>query len=195
MFSFDILSSYLNLGFQHIVNVDGFDHILFILTLCAVYRISEWRKIGIVITAFTVGHSITLAMAALKIIFPNRHLIEFLIPVTILLSGVFNMVFYKVHSESTRQYTKYFLGLFFGLIHGMSFSNFFIDLMGDSSKIIFPLFAFNVGLEIGQLFIIFLYFLCISLLLKSARVSYRRIAQLFSLAGIAVSVYLIFVRV
>ena len=88
----DIFISYLKLGFQHIVDLNGFDHILFVVTLCAVYQLAEWRKIAIVITAFTLGHSITLILASLKIIIPNRHLIELFIPVTILISAVFNLI-------------------------------------------------------------------------------------------------------
>jgi len=190
----DIFYSYLNLGFHHIVDINGFDHLLFIITLCAIYEITEWKKVVIVITAFTLGHSVTLVLASLKIIFPNRHLIELLIPVTILISGVFNLFSLNGKLKKSKLMAKYFMALFFGLIHGMSFSSFFTDLMGDSSKIILPLFSFNVGIEIGQLMVIFIYYLLVYIFYRYVKVSYKSIAVFFSVLGILVSTILIFYR-
>ena len=192
---FDIFSSYLKLGFQHIVDLNGFDHILFVITLCAVYQLTEWRKIAIVITAFTLGHSITLVLASLKIIIPNRHLIELLIPITILISGVFNLLSGKLKVPSAKLVVKYSFALFFGLIHGMSFSSFFTDIMGDATQIIFPLFSFNVGIEFGQFFVISLYYLLLYLLFRLFKVPYNRVAWFFSVLGILVSLVLIFKRI
>ena len=192
---FDIFYSYTKLGFQHIVDIESLDHILFVITLCAVYELSEWRKIAIVITAFTLGHSITLVLAALKIIVPNRYLIELLIPVTILISGVFNLVSQKYDIQSAKLYVKYAFALFFGLIHGMSFSSFFSDIMGDSSSIVFPLFSFNVGIELGQFFVILLYYSFVYALYRLLKIEYSRFAWVFSMLGILVSFYLIFKRI
>ena len=191
---FDIFYSYLNLGFHHIVDINGFDHLLFIITLCAIYEITEWRKVVIVITAFTLGHSVTLVLASLKIIFPNRHLIELLIPFTILISGLFNLFSLNGKLKKSKLTAKYLMALFFGLIHGMSFSNFFTDLMGDSSSIILPLFSFNVGIEVGQLMVIFIYYLTVYLFYRFAKVSYKTIAVFFSVLGILVSTILIYYR-
>jgi len=192
---FDIFYSYTKLGFQHIVDIESLDHILFVITLCAVYQLSEWRKIAIVITAFTLGHSITLVLAALKIIVPNRYLIELLIPVTILISGVFNLVSERFNIRSAKLYVKYAFALFFGLIHGMSFSSFFTDIMGDSSSIVFPLFSFNVGIELGQFFVILLYYSFVYTLYRLLKIEYSRFAWVFSVLGILVSFYLIFKRI
>ena len=191
----DIFISYLKLGFEHIVDVNGFDHLLFVITLCAVYQFTEWRKIAIVITAFTVGHSVTLALAAQKIIVPNRYLVEILIPVTILIRGVFNIVSLKIKLNNVKLYIKYFLALFFGLIHGMGFSNFFINLMGDAVNIVYPLFSFNVGIEFGQLFIIFIYYLLVYFTIKMLKISQQNIAWFFSTLAIFVSIFLIYNRI
>jgi hypothetical protein len=191
----NVFYSYLNLGFHHIVDINGFDHLLFIITLCAVYEITEWRKVAIVITAFTLGHSVTLALASLKIILPNRYIIELLIPVTILISGIFNLFSINGKLKKTKLLAKYLMALFFGLIHGMSFSNFFTDLMGDSTRIIFPLFSFNVGIEVGQLLVLFIYYFVVNLFYKFAKVSYQKIAFFFSALGILVSIFLIFYRI
>ena len=195
MYSFDLFFSYLKLGFGHIVDFNGFDHILFIITLCAVYQISEWKRITIVVTAFTLGHSLTLALASLKIILPDQFLIELLIPFTILFSGLFNLLFLKYDWKTTRQWGKYILALFFGLIHGMSFSGYFTYIMGDASKILFPLFSFNLGIEFGQLFVIFLYYLFVIILVRGLRINYKYSAWFFSILGIVVSIVLIVIRI
>lgn len=147
-----MFSSYLQLGFEHIADLSGYDHILFIVALCAIYRLSEWKKILILVTAFTIGHSFTLALAALKIVKVSADLIEFLIPLTIFITAIYN-VLRKTAANSTI-YTYYATALFFGLIHGLGFSNFFRSLLGREADITLPLFAFNVGLEIGQLIIV-----------------------------------------
>jgi hypothetical protein len=192
---FDIFFSYLKLGFQHIVDIDSLDHILFVITLCAVYQLSEWRKIAIVITAFTLGHSITLILASLKIIVPNRYLIELLIPITILISGVFNLISEKFNIQSAKLYVKYGFALCFGLIHGMSFSSFFTDIMGDSTSIVLPLFSFNVGIELGQFFVIILYYSLVYALYRLSEIEYSRFSWASSVLGILVSIYLIFKRI
>ena len=143
---------YFKLGLDHIADVNAYDHIVFVIALCAVYRIEEWRKIAILVTAFTVGHSITLALAALNIIQFPKELIEFLIPLTILITSIHNVIKQDV-SESKINW-KYLFALFFGLIHGMGFSSYFRSLMMEGESIVQPLFAFNVGIEAGQLSIV-----------------------------------------
>lgn len=150
-------SIYLQLGYQHITDINGYDHILFVIALCAIYRITDWKKILILVTAFTIGHSVTLSLAALDIIDYSTELIEFLIPVTIIFTCVANLF----HKSSTSVLTpeqfspvRYFLALGFGLIHGMGFSNYLRSLLGKDQNIIQQLLAFNIGLEFGQLLIV-----------------------------------------
>jgi len=154
-----LFSTYMELGFKHISDPQAYDHIVFIIALCAIYRLSEWKKVAILVTAFTIGHSITLALAALEIITFPGDVIEKLIPVTIILTCLYNVIFTKETAEedgifNRRLSINYLFALFFGLIHGMGFSNFFRSLHGDESSIVRPLFAFNVGLELGQLLIV-----------------------------------------
>lgn len=148
-------STYLTLGFQHIADLGAYDHILFIVALCAVYRTSEWKSIAVMVTAFTVGHSLTLALATMKLILLPGPLVEFLIPVTILLTCVYNVSVSKAkHRSASIVRLNYGLALFFGLIHGMGFSNYLRMLLGREESILAPLFAFNIGLEAGQLLIV-----------------------------------------
>jgi hypothetical protein len=150
---------FLRLGFEHISDLRGYDHILFVVALCAGYEPRHWKKLLILVTAFTVGHSVTLALATLRLISINDSLVELLIPLTIFITGVMNIVTVSRRSEagveaSRTRGLKYLLALGFGLIHGMGFSNFLRSLLGAEEGIALPLFAFNVGLEIGQVFIV-----------------------------------------
>ncbi|MEM9387663.1 MAG: HupE/UreJ family protein [Pseudomonadota bacterium] len=150
----DPLAFYLQVGFKHIADLAAYDHLLFLIALCAVYRLEQWRSIAILVTAFTIGHSITLALAALDTVRISSSLIEFLIPTTILITALLNVV--RAPSESVRANMgpNYALALFFGLIHGMGFSNYFRALLMDESSILVPLVGFNLGIELGQLMIV-----------------------------------------
>ena len=154
---------YYGLGLDHILDVNGYDHILFVVALCALYQLSDWKKILVLVTAFTVGHSITLALATLRIISVNSELIEFLIPVTILFTAISNLLTRDRKVDEGKVWRNYFYAGFFGLIHGMGFSNYLRALLGQDETIILQLFAFNIGLEVGQIIIV-AFFLILSFL-------------------------------
>ncbi len=150
--------TYLALGFEHISDLKGYDHILFIIVLCAIYRLREWKRVAILVTAFTIGHSLTLALAALNIIsFPTAW-IEFLIPITIVATAVYNVTMDGSVEDHTGKSIRlnYFFAMIFGLIHGMGFSNFFRAtlLPGEEQGLVLQLLAFNIGVELGQLVIV-----------------------------------------
>jgi hypothetical protein len=147
---------YLRLGFDHIADLGAYDHILFIVALSAGYALTHWRHLLVLVTAFTVGHSITLALATLRLVSVSSTLVEVLIPITILATGVFNLVETRTppqHLErpGRQQHVKYAMALFFGLIHGLGFSTFLRAVLGEEESIALPLFSFNVGLELGQI--------------------------------------------
>ncbi|WP_367864320.1 HupE/UreJ family protein [Pedobacter sp. WC2423] len=146
-------SLYFELGWQHILNWKGYDHILFVIVLCGAYTLTDWKRVLLLVTAFTIGHSITLALSVLKVIIVKTNLIEFLIPVTILITAASNILSGKSSKPKGVQ-LKYILALFFGLIHGMGFSNYLNSLLGKSTNIVAELFAFNIGLEFGQVLIV-----------------------------------------
>jgi hypothetical protein len=159
MTSFEL---YFKLGLQHILDLQGFDHILFILSLCAVYVARDWVKILLLVTAFTLGHSLTLALATFEVVQIRSEVIEFLIPVTIAFTALATLIKPKPNSGKGIQ-LNYLLALFFGLIHGMGFSNYLRSLLGKEASIWQPLLAFNVGLEIGQIVIVGAFLLITSL--------------------------------
>lgn len=143
---------YLGLGFQHILDWQGYDHILFVMALCATYLLNEWKQVLLLVTAFTIGHSATLALAVLNLVNINSSLIEFLIPVTILFTCIANMV--VRHNSQKIPKGIYVLALVFGLVHGLGFSTYLRSLLGNEASIVQPLLAFNIGLEVGQLCIV-----------------------------------------
>ncbi len=154
---------YFQLGVKHILDLAGFDHILFVIALCSVYLVRDWKKILILVTAFTLGHSITLALATLRLVQVNTNPVEFLIPVTIAITALANIFKPKTSSSKGIQ-INYLFAIFFGLIHGLGFSNYLRSLLGREASIFQPLLAFNLGLEIGQLAIVGMFMLASTLI-------------------------------
>lgn len=161
---------YLQLGFEHIstwngrfFGFEGSDHLLFLVALVAFYNPREWRPVLILITAFTVGHSITLALATLGIMRAPSDWVEFLIPCTIFSTAVANY-FVRVEQRRSpnfpsRRYPsgsvfRYAAAGLFGLVHGLGFSGYLGALLGAEASLTVPLFAFNLGLEVGQLLVV-----------------------------------------
>ena len=186
---------YLPLGFQHITNIQGYDHILFVIALCAVYRLKDWKKIALLVTAFTIGHSITLALATLNLISYSTKLIELLIPITIVLACLINF-FHKSTTYSLDvekpSFFRYPVAMIFGLIHGMGFSNYLKSLLGTEQSIWQPLLAFNIGLEFGQLVIVVIVLIISSLLLDMFRVKKHNWNLILS--GIVLGIALTLIR-
>lgn len=145
---------YFGLGQDHILDANGYDHILFVIALCVLYSLREWKQVLILVTAFTLGHSITLALATLEIINVDAGLIEFLIPVTILITAVSNIVRKGNGPTGRSLQLNYVYAAFFGLIHGMGFSNYLKSILGRDESIFTQLLAFNLGLEVGQIIIV-----------------------------------------
>jgi hypothetical protein len=183
--------AYLRLGFDHITDPNGYDHILFVLALCAIYAFKDWKKVLILITAFTVGHSVTLALATLKLITYRSDIIELLIPITIFITALSNYSQNKV-GENQAPRLRYGLAVCFGLIHGMGFSNYLRSLLGEADSIVTPLFAFNLGLEIGQLAIVAVALTVATLVINLTRVPRFTWNHLISgvVAGMALSLIL-----
>lgn len=169
-----MIGAYIELGFDHILDPQGYDHILFVVALCTIYLIQDWKKILVLVTAFTIGHSLTLALSSLKIVDISASLVETLIPITIILTCIYNI--WKAQSQpeisisnSNKDYldqnslsnqkkesvmANYSLALGFGLIHGLGFSNFFKAMLGRDESIVMPLLSFNIGVELGQIIIV-----------------------------------------
>ncbi len=190
-----MFSDFLKLGTEHILDPNGYDHILFIATLCALYLPEEWKKLFILVTAFTLGHTLTLALSSLNVLQINPALVELLIPVTIMLTGVFNMyTIQKSRYKSQNLIWHYSMALIFGLIHGLGFSNYFKALMGNEESIVKPLFAFNLGVELGQLFIVIVVMSLAFIFINKFYIKRKYWTVTVSLLSILMSVYLLINR-
>src|ERR1700753_3008636 len=147
-------SLYFHLGTGHILTLEALDHILFMAALCLRYLVRDWKKVVVLVTAFTIGHSITLALSALGLIHFDTRWIEFLIPMTIVATAAHNLVQRQGQLEHPSHLPLiYFFALFFGLIHGLAFANSLLSLLGNEG-ILVPLLAFNLGIEAAQLLVV-----------------------------------------
>ncbi|MEO0064794.1 MAG: hypothetical protein RI983_120 [Bacteroidota bacterium] len=144
---------FFQMGYEHIADLNGIDHILFVAALCIRYQFVDWKKLLWLVTAFTLGHSITLALSVFNIVNYSVNWIEFLIPVTIVITAISN-VFVKKFVYKAKFPLIYFFAAFFGLIHGLGFSNYLKSLLSKEGNIVPELLAFNLGLEAGQLVIV-----------------------------------------
>jgi HupE / UreJ protein len=155
-------SSFLQLGLRHILTFEAADHLLFLATLVLAYELGRWRALLILITAFTVGHSLTLALATLNVIQVNARAVEALIPATIIVSSLLNLWAWRQGrrvndppaQRDARMWPRYVMTLGFGLIHGLGFSGVLRGLLGDGEPILLPLLAFNIGIELAQILVI-----------------------------------------
>lgn len=149
---------YFDLGKDHILDyANGYDHILFVVALCALYIFRDWKSLLILVTAFTIGHSITLVLSTLRIITVKADLIEFLIPLTIFITAVSNIFRNEENLTPRSLQLNYGYALFFGLVHGLGFSNYLRSILGRDKSIITQLFAFNIGIELGQIIIVIIF--------------------------------------
>lgn len=146
------LQFYFGIGWNHILSINALDHLLFLLVLTAIYVFQEWKQVLILVTAFTIGHSITLVLSVFDIIRFDTSWVEFLIPCTIVFTGIYNLVQKKKSDSSLR--LNYFLALLFGLVHGMGFANSIRFMLASNQNIGVGLLGFNVGLELGQIIVV-----------------------------------------
>lgn len=188
-------TDFLKLGWDHIIDIKAYDHLLFVMVLCALFNYKEWRKVLVVVTAFTIGHSLTLALSALDLLLISQELIEVLIPLTILITALSNIV---TPSRNLTEKTfdkpiivNYAIALFFGLIHGLGFANNFKFMLGEETSIIKQLFAFNTGLELGQITVVILFMVLMYLFSKTFKLIHREWTLFLSGAGAGLALMMI----
>ena len=183
---------YFGLGKDHILDyANGYDHILFVIALCALYQMRDWKQVLILVTAFTLGHSITLALATLRLIPVNVELIEFLIPITIFITAVSNIFKGEDPLSGRAVQINYIYASIFGLIHGMGFSNYLRSILGKDESIITQLLAFNLGLEFGQIIIVAIFLFASFILVDLFGVSRRDWKMVISSAVAGMALLLI----
>ena len=184
---------YLKLGWEHIVSLDALDHQLFVLVLMAVFVFKDWKKILWVVTAFTIGHSITLVLSALDILRAPAKWIEFLIPLTIVITALDNIL--MRNKPQNLMQMNYFFALFFGLIHGMGFANTARMMMSKEQSIIVPLLGFNIGLEVGQIAVVIVIMILHFVMLTLFRINKKEWVMFVSTAVFALALKMALERI
>jgi hypothetical protein len=183
---------FFSLGWHHIISASALDHILFITALSAIYIFRDWKKVLILVTAFTIGHSLTLALSVYDVIRINNKLVEILIPCTIVITAAFN--FSQRGFVQKKIQLNYFFALFFGLIHGMGFANSIRFMLPQDETIALPLLSFNVGLEAGQIVIVLLILLLSYLFITLANIPRKIWVYLLSAVSLIASIQMIIER-
>ncbi|WP_207497135.1 HupE/UreJ family protein [Aridibaculum aurantiacum] len=183
---------YFSLGWEHIISLDALDHQLFVIALTVLYTLKDWKKVLILVTAFTIGHSITLALSTLDIIALPTELVEFLIPLTISITALFNIIKRKPSVKTVQ--VNYLFALFFGLIHGLGFANTLKFMLAKGQALGTSLLAFNLGLEVGQVIVVVLLLLLTHLILSYTKVQQRTWIIFISSIVLVVSLKLVLER-
>ena len=187
------LGFYFKLGWDHIIAWNALDHLLFVLALSAVYLIADWKKVLILVTAFTVGHSLTLILSVVDIVRLNDKLVEILIPCTIIITAGLNLWQKEFGSKSLQR--NYFLAFFFGLIHGLGFANYIRFMMSKDDSIGTDLLGFNLGLEAGQIVVVAVILLISFMLVNAAGLKRKWWVWATSIFAIVLGVKMIWERV
>ena len=162
---------YFKIGWEHIISLNSLDHQLFIVALAAIYLLKDWKQVLILVTAFTIGHSATLALSVLEIVRFNTDWVEFLIPVTIVITALTNLYQKKFSFRSIR--INYFFALFFGLIHGLGYANTIRFMLARDEQLGWGLLGFNLGLEAGQIIIVLLILLLSQIFVSVFKINRR----------------------
>lgn len=172
---------YWQIGWEHIISFDALDHILFLIAIAVIYLPRNWKSVLILVTAFTIGHSVTLLLSATDTLRISSKLVEFLIPLTIIFSAMFS-IFHRKQPPASLE-ANYLIALGFGLIHGLGFANSIRFMLMAEEKIALPLFSFNLGLEAGQIFIV-LILLWLNFFMQQ-KLNIKKEYRVISISGIA----------
>lgn len=145
-------SFYFGWGWDHIISKDALDHLLFLLALTALYSVRQWKQVLILVTTFTIGHSLTLVLSTFNILRFDSAWVEFLIPLTIVLTALYNL--FRKEAGSGSLSFSYTVALAFGLIHGMGFANTLRMALASDETLWKPLLGFSLGVELGQILVV-----------------------------------------
>ena len=187
---------YFTEGWNHIMSSDALDHQLFILSLAALFLWKYWRRVLVLVTAFTLGHSLTLALSVYDVIRFSIAWVEFLIPITILLTAIYDLRYLNISKIEGRNIQfNYIIALSFGLVHGMGFANSIRQMLASDQTIGIPLLSFNIGLEVGQIVLILLILLIAQLLVVNVKLPRKYWILLLSVIPLILSLRMALERI
>lgn len=148
---------YLEIGLRHVLDINAYDHILFLVALTVPYAFKDWKKVLILVSVFTLGHTLALILSVFEIVTIKASLVEFLIPITIFCTAVYNLFTSGKSAKKDNLSITGFITLFFGIIHGLGFSNYFKSILGGSAgEKMLPLLEFALGIEVAQIIVVFI---------------------------------------
>lgn len=143
---------YLKLGITHVLDWKAYDHVLFLIVLVTAYNFNHWKRVLVLVTLFTLGHTASLFLASYDIVSVSTNMVEFLIPVTILVAALYNLFTSRKRDRKNKLWLYYFITIFFGLIHGFGFASYF-KMVNDESSLL-PLLEFALGIELAQIIVV-----------------------------------------
>jgi hypothetical protein len=143
-------------GINHVLDLNAYDHVLFLIVLTIPYVFKDWKRVFLLVSMFTLGHTLSLVLAVYNIVAVNAQIVEFLIPITILVVALFNVFTSGKGAQKEKVGVLFLSTLFFGLIHGLGFAREFQMLLGDTDSKLLLLIEFALGIEIAQVIIVFL---------------------------------------
>lgn len=185
-------SLYYQIGWDHIISDFALDHLLFILVLGVIFSLKDYKKLLILITAFTIGHSVTLVLSSLEVLKINVNLIEFLIPCTIAITAISNFIF--INQPKKEIVSHYLFALFFGLVHGLGFANTIKVMLSSEQDLLLPLFGFNIGIEFAQIFTIFIALLVLEFIIKFTKITKKMVILFVSAIVLAFALFMMWER-
>jgi len=183
---------YFKIGWEHIINKSALDHIFFIAALAAIYMLKDWRQVLILVTAFTIGHAITLILSAKNVINVDSAVVEFLIPCTIVFTAISNLFLKTFTPKSIR--INYFLALFFGLIHGLAFAQTLKWILAEDQSFMVAWLSFSVGLELGQILVVLLILLLAQVFVGFLKLNRRYWTMIVSIVVFILALQMAIVR-
>lgn len=146
---------FLKVGLTHVLNIHSYDHILFLIALSAPYIAKEWKRIIILVSLFTLGHSLSLLLSVFNIVKVSENWVELLILATILIVAFYNLILVGKSYKKTNINFIAVVTILFGIVHGLGFSNYFNSILpGKATEKIFPLFEFALGIELAQIIVV-----------------------------------------
>jgi hypothetical protein len=184
---------YFKIGWSHIISTSATDHLYFIAVLSILYQLADWKKVLVLVTAFTIGHAITLYLSALDLFRVSVEWVEFVIPCTIVITAAKNLLM-PTQTEAGNK-IQYAMALGFGLVHGMGYANYIRMMLSSDQQLVGSLFSFNIGLEIGQIFVVLVVLFISWNLLRFNVISHRMLVMLFSLIVMGLSLFMAYQRI
>ena len=183
---------YFKIGWSHIISQDATDHLFFIAVLAIIYTVADWKKVLVLVTAFTVGHALTLFMSVLNLISVKSEMVEFLIPCTIMVTAMMNLLLQRKQGGSHA--IQYAIALGFGLIHGLGYANYIRMILSADQQLVWGLFSFNIGLEAGQIVVVSLVLFMVWMASKVHANAHKHLIRLLSLAVLWFSLLMVIER-